>query len=94
MSRGELVEQVGRCKACGRRLKDPLAIAVGYGRACAAKAGVSFPRPGRERRRRRAVSERLRALKGTGDPLLFPDRDAPLITEVEQELDELGGLEK
>lgn len=31
------------CGRCGRRLKNPAYIQIGYGRTCAAKLGISIP---------------------------------------------------
>lgn len=31
------------CGRCGRRLKNPAYIEIGYGRTCAAKLGISIP---------------------------------------------------
>ena len=32
------------CGCCGRRLKNPAYIEIGYGRTCAAKLGIAIPR--------------------------------------------------
>lgn len=32
------------CGRCGRRLKNPAYIEIGYGRTCAAKLGIVIPR--------------------------------------------------
>ena len=32
------------CGRCGRRLKNPAYIEIGYGRKCAAKLGIEIPR--------------------------------------------------
>lgn len=32
------------CGRCGRRLKNPAYIEIGYGRTCAAKLGIEIPR--------------------------------------------------
>lgn len=31
------------CGRCGRRLKNPAYIEIGYGRVCAAKLGIAVP---------------------------------------------------
>lgn len=31
------------CGRCGRRLKNPAYIKIGYGRVCAAKLGITLP---------------------------------------------------
>ncbi len=31
------------CGRCGRRLKNPAYIKIGYGRTCAAKLGIALP---------------------------------------------------
>lgn len=31
------------CGRCGRRLKNPAYIEIGYGRTCAAKLGIAIP---------------------------------------------------
>nr|DAJ16950.1 MAG TPA: Protein of unknown function (DUF983) [Siphoviridae sp. ct5YG1] len=31
------------CGRCGRRLKNPAYIEIGYGRTCAAKLGIALP---------------------------------------------------
>lgn len=31
------------CGRCGRRLKNPAYIEIGYGRTCAAKMGIALP---------------------------------------------------
>lgn len=32
------------CGRCGRRLKNPAYIEIGYGRTCAAKLGIAIPK--------------------------------------------------
>lgn len=79
--KGELVEQVGRCKRCGRSLKSRFALSAGYGRDCAARAGVPWGRP------RRRLEQNLRALESeTGDAPLFPEVDRLEVEQLKKEL--------
>jgi hypothetical protein len=34
----------GRCNRCGRVLKNPVYVEIGYGKVCAAKEGVTVPK--------------------------------------------------
>ena len=44
VSRKEVDRMSETCGRCGRRLKNPAYIEIGYGRKCAAKLGIEIPR--------------------------------------------------
>lgn len=73
---------MSRCLRCRRVLKDPAAVALGYGKACAAKAGVPWPVATPRERLRRKLSKTPSG--DAGERQLFPDDDARLIDPTEE----------
>lgn len=43
---------VTKCERCGRKLKNPRFVEIGYGRVCAQKSGIVIPLKERTSRRR------------------------------------------
>lgn len=91
----DVTKGTGKCKTCGRKLRNPRSVSIGYGPLCAEAAGVEFPPETDEERLERLVASmrrqyharRMRALKSSnaGQGILFPDLDQPLIDQAEKE---------
>jgi hypothetical protein len=64
---------VGECVDCHRKLKDPLYVALGRGRGCAAKRGIVIRSP---RRVRLARVRYWDEIDGQGDLLTEPEENA------------------
>lgn len=61
---------IGECVDCHRRLKDPVYVALGRGRDCAAKRGITVRSP---RRVRLARGRSWDQIDGQGDLLTEPE---------------------